>query len=149
MASELTLEQKTWHQLECAANSVGGIEVAMVSLPIAQVKALVEGRNTRPAPAATDTGLKTIGFVPPMFVEGKGADYNDIFRSVSIAENYTAVVARSQAVELLAAEPAKVRHWQEQYTEMHSQFIDLAKSAEADNAAQDARINFRLSGIRG
>lgn len=35
--------------------------------------------DTRPAPAATDTGLKTIGFVPPMFVEGKGADYNDIF----------------------------------------------------------------------
>ncbi len=50
MASELKLEQKTWHQLECAANSAGGIEVAMVSLPIEQVKALVEGRNTRPAP---------------------------------------------------------------------------------------------------
>ncbi|WP_192799394.1 hypothetical protein [Brucella anthropi] len=59
--------------------------------------------TVRPAPAATDTGLKTIGFVPPMFVEGKGADYNDIFRSVSIAENYTAVVTRSQAEELLAA----------------------------------------------
>ncbi|UVV66556.1 hypothetical protein [Brucella anthropi] len=53
MASELTLEQLTWHQLECAANSAGGIEVAMVSLPIAQVKALVEGRNTRPAPIAS------------------------------------------------------------------------------------------------
>ncbi|NKE75364.1 hypothetical protein [Ochrobactrum sp. MC-1LL] len=60
-----------------------------------------------PAPAATDTGLKTIGFVPPMFVEGKGADYNDIFRSVSIAENYTDVVTRSQAEELLAAEQEK------------------------------------------
>ncbi|KAB2675877.1 hypothetical protein F9K85_13275 [Brucella tritici] len=67
----------------------------------------VEAWNTRPAPAATDTGLKTIGFVPPMFVEGKGADYNDIFRSVSIAENYTAVVTRSQAEELLAAERAE------------------------------------------
>ena len=41
---------------------------------------------------------------------------------------------------IIAAERAKVRHWQEQYTEMHSQFIDLAKSAEADNAALTARV---------
>lgn len=39
-----TLEEQTWHELECAANSTGGIEVAMVSLPIEKVKALVAGR---------------------------------------------------------------------------------------------------------
>ena len=49
-------------------------------------------------------------------------------------------VTRSQAEAIIAAERAKVQHWQEQYTEMHSQFIDLAKSAEADNAALTARV---------
>ncbi|MBA8851250.1 hypothetical protein FHW20_002185 [Ochrobactrum intermedium] len=102
--------------------------------------------NTRPAPAATDTGLKTIGFVPPMFVEGKGADYNDIFRSVSIAENYTALVTRSQAVELLAGRDTviemqadsidklerKVRHWQERDEKAE----ELLAAKEAERAEQ-------------
>ena len=203
MASELTLEQKTWRQLECAANSAGGIEVAIVSLPIARVKALVEGRNTRPAPAedevtiprnpteammdaglyhcshdmewsdlftawqamfdavtldggmtehakaspapaATDTGLKTIGFVPPMFVEGKGADYNDIFRSVSIAENYTAVVTRSQAEELLAAKDrdhaSTKRRMQKLVNDVEAEWQRCCDELKADNAAKDARI---------
>ncbi|WP_273785675.1 hypothetical protein [Brucella intermedia] len=55
-------------------------------------------------------------------------------------------VTRSQAEELLAAERAEVRHWQEQYTEMHSQFIDLAKSAEADNAAKVEQERLRFEG---
>ncbi|PWL17433.1 hypothetical protein DKP76_11690 [Falsochrobactrum shanghaiense] len=90
----------------------------------------------RPAPAATDTGLVTVGFVPPMFVEGKGADYNDIFRSVSIAENYVAVVTRSQAEELLAAEREGKRFWQNEYTQKSK----LLLKSETDNAAKDARI---------
>lgn len=108
--------------------------------------------------------LKTIGFVPPMFAEGKGANYNDVFRSVSIAENYTAVVTRSQAVELLAAKEkeltsmwtkhggyeralakgreriealeAKLALAETSMLEMHQ---DLNK-LEADNAALTARV---------
>ncbi|WP_247996623.1 Lar family restriction alleviation protein [Brucella tritici] len=91
--------------------------------------------NTRPVPAATNTGLVTVGYVREDFIP----NYVTIW-SVPHGNSTVAVCLRSQAEELLAAERAKVRHWQEQYTEMHSQFIDLAKSAEADNAAQDARI---------
>ncbi|QNQ62479.1 hypothetical protein IB024_01600 [Brucella sp. 6810] len=113
MASELTLEQKTWHQLECAANSAGGIEVAMVSLPIAQIKALVEGRNTRPAPAATDTGLEAI-----------------------LLPGWPRLCGFAQAEELLAAEKEHTRFWQNEYTKK----CKLLLQAEADNAAKDARI---------
>ncbi|NKX16246.1 hypothetical protein HGG75_10975 [Ochrobactrum pseudogrignonense] len=55
-----TLEEKTWHELECAARSAGGIEVAMVSLPIEKVKALVAGRTR---PSAPVEGLETVGYV--------------------------------------------------------------------------------------
>ncbi|MGK8640357.1 hypothetical protein ACRS7F_13375 [Brucella anthropi] len=85
------------------------IEHTLKSLEYGLSHGFIENPFSIPKPDATGKcgELKTIGFVPPMFAEGKGANYNDIFRSVSIAENYTAVVTRSQAVELLAAERAE------------------------------------------
>ncbi|PQA71602.1 hypothetical protein [Brucella oryzae] len=106
----------------------------------------------RPAPAATDTGLETVGHIYFRTDNSMKRYLTDILKynpddlafwiNEKAQKEHTIhqLVTRSQAEELLAAERAKVRHWQEQYTEMHSQFIDLAKSAEADNAAQAARI---------
>ncbi len=151
MASELTLEQKTWHQLECAANSAGGIEVAMVSLPIAQVKALVEGRNTRPAPAATDTGLVTVAFqhrrIDKYGVVGDWRPYKrDLFGSDRIESRE--LVTRSQAEELLAAKDARIkeleaaldsdpsgsglwRYWSRKACETSQKYVDEVDRAEA------------------
>ncbi|WP_162792694.1 Lar family restriction alleviation protein [Ochrobactrum sp. 3-3] len=120
--------------------------------------------NTRPAPAATVTGLETIGYVLQSFVDGEGADYNEIFRTVREPENWTATVTRSQAEELLAAEQAKAAEkerlrfegdldkWMkiigagitgyqpEAYTLMDLACQELVR-LRADNAAQAARIN--------
>ncbi|MEE9924003.1 MAG: hypothetical protein PBV01_11645 [Brucella anthropi] len=149
MASELTLEQKTWHQLECAANSTGDIEVAMVSLPIAQVKALVEGKNNRPAPAATDTGLEEIvkkamqdewneicadtGFHPLDIghERGKRLSFTPLHWATAIASS-----VRSQAEELLAAERVKY----EAIVDSLRIQLDRVNALETDNAAQAARI---------
>ncbi len=77
----------------------------------------------------TDTGLVTIGFVPPMFVEGKGEGYSDIFRSVRISENHVAVVTRSQAEELLAAE-----------REAQQRLLDIIEEANDDKEALEAKL---------
>jgi len=103
-----------------------------------KAKQIVDAMNTRPAPAATDTGLETVGY-RYRHVDYVNWTYSESKHPRPDIHNEE-LVTRSQAEEVLAAERAKVRHWQEQYTEMHSQFIDLAKSAEADNAAKDARI---------
>lgn len=65
--------------------------------------------NTRPAPAATDTGLETVGFVANGYFSQPRSerDWDEIFQSVRTPENFTAVVTRSQAEELLAAERAE------------------------------------------
>lgn len=77
------------------------------------------------SPAAPVDGLESYEYgFPSMTKVSRGGDW----------------CLRSQAEAIIAAERAKVQHWQEQYTEMHSQFIDLAKSAEADNAALTARV---------
>ncbi|SPL65421.1 hypothetical protein [Ochrobactrum soli] len=155
MASELTLEQKTWHQLECAANSVGGIEVAMVSLPIAQVKALVEGRNTRPAPAATDTELETVAHQYRWGGDPKWRYFGPIFADEP--RETRALCTRSQAKELLAAERAEKEIAERNRDAARENFLTMQKSAaklleraekaEADNAAQAARIK-ELTGDR-
>ncbi len=99
--------------------------------------AILKALNTRPAPAAADTGLVT--YEPYLEVIDTGiGGFEEASMRKSSDGSYVHI---DQAEELLAVERAKVQHWQEQYTEMHSQFIDLAKSAEADNAAQAARIN--------
>lgn len=132
-----------FHSISCNDCGAGSREKYAVETCPLFYEELRIAWNTRPAPAATDKGLKTIGFVPPMFVEGKGADYNDIFRSVSIAENYTAVVTRSQAEELLAAERAEKERLRGLLT---SATYDLARandecgSLTIDNAAKDARV---------
>lgn len=87
----------------------------------------------RPAPAATDTGLVTIGYVLQCnqrpFVDGEGADYNEIFRTAREPENWTATVTRSQAEAIIAANAQTIegqRRW--------------IAALEADNAALTARV---------
>ncbi|KAB2689678.1 hypothetical protein [Brucella tritici] len=99
----------------------------------------IETLRSRPAPAATDTGLETVAKLGGINGVMLLRHIENLRPEAQAAYKYE-LVRRSQADERLAAERAKVQHWQEQYTEMHSQFIQLAKSAEADNAAKDARI---------
>ncbi|QTO00531.1 DUF3850 domain-containing protein [Brucella sp. 458] len=58
------------------------------------------------APAATDTVLKTVGYVCTTFVTDRRFKYDEIFRVVRTPDNWTELVTRSQAEELLAAERA-------------------------------------------
>ncbi len=95
------------------------------------------------AKPATDTGLVTIGFVPTMFVEGKGEGYSDIFRSVRISENHVAVVTRSQAEKLLATERVETERLADDYQAIREQLHrgwQECCALKADNAAQAARI---------
>ncbi|MCM0751593.1 hypothetical protein DEA98_10520 [Brucella pseudogrignonensis] len=139
MASELELwpYSQTFNAIAAATEIKGGC--IFIS-----VKKFAEAFGPRPAPAATDTGLETVGYAHrgTIGLLLEGAVSKAVIVPNAGGDFKTPVMLVEQAEELLAAERAKVRHWQEQYTEMHSQFIDLAKSAEADNAAQDARINF-------
>ncbi len=98
-----------------------------------KAKEVVDRMNTRPAPAATDTGLVTIGYVLQCnqrpFVDGEGADYNEIFRTAREPENWTATVTRSQAEAIIAANAQTIegqRRW--------------IAALEADNAALTARV---------
>lgn len=93
--------------------------------------------------------LETIGFVPPMFAEGKGANYNDIFRSVSIAENYTAVVTRSQAVELLAAERAENTRLQSENDAQADQISELQMTPWPEWATKVLAVIRKRSGYDG
>src|SRR5690606_6132529 len=83
----------------------------------------------RPAPAATDTGLVTIGYVLQSFVDGEGADYNEIFRTAREPENWTATVTRSQAEKLLAAERAA-----------QQRLLDIIEEANDDKEALEAKL---------
>ncbi|MCO7727822.1 hypothetical protein NJB93_14620 [Brucella intermedia] len=105
--------------------------------------------NTRPAPAATDTGLVTVGWLweyaqyrtddrgyygyETVITENNPTDH------VSPAEklrNVRELVTRSQAAELLAAERVKNETQAETIDKLHGIITNL----EADNAAQAARI---------
>lgn len=106
--------------------------------------------NTRPAPAATDTGLETLGFVHPTFVTERERGYDEIFRTVRVPENWEPVVTRSQAVELLAAETKLKQHWKDEAERFRIEFEKAAykyllakaraEKSEADNGAKDALI---------
>ncbi|WP_266029916.1 Lar family restriction alleviation protein [Brucella intermedia] len=83
--------------------------------------------NTRPAPAATDTGLVTVG--------RKERSPHGVHFSVDLPEG-TELVTRSQAEELLAAERVKNETQAETIDKLHG----IITSLEADNAALTARI---------
>lgn len=91
--------------------------------------------NTRPAPAATDTGLVTAMTVR---VEDAGdagitAQVDDL---ITEERGLLELVTRSQAVELLAAKDAEIL----QLLKELRTYILRAEKAEADNAAKVARI---------
>lgn len=96
--------------------------------------------NTRPAPAATDTGLETVGY---QYHNGAWyhADSPDKLREFGFKTRE--LVTRSQAEELLAAEREKVLFLKTamEIAQTHCGLKDKTiDSLEADNAAKDARI---------
>ena len=96
--------------------------------------------NTRPAPAATDTGLETVGNITEeCLLELKQMLCGEIHPCNDIGDVTDAdieLVTRSQAEELLAAERADKRIWMEKAAIE----AERVERLEADNAAKDARI---------
>lgn len=92
-----------------------------------KAKEIVDRMNTRPAPAATDTGLETVGYVTPEWL-AKHCSAHTITAQPTPAWT-EAVVTRSQAEALLAAERAE-----------HDNTIATLTSLITDNAAKDKLI---------
>lgn len=92
---------------------------------------------TRPAPAATDTGLVTGLWLRPIgphaYATTKDRSTADDWEKFVKVEEY---IPRSQAEELLAAKDERLKEWQNKW----AQTDILRLKAEADNAAKDARI---------
>ena len=91
-----------------------------------------------PAPAATDTGLETVGKTTEIDILDANNCSIGPGRLFGISNNKASIelVTRSQAEELLAAERARSVYWAGQCGELFSKVEDL----KADNAAQAARI---------
>lgn len=153
------LEQKAWHELECAARSAGGIEVAMVSLPIEKVKALVAGHTLRAAPVE---GLETTCFMATENLPGGSKRWqcvehqhhaNMIAYDSAHPTDVVPQVARPQAEAIIAAREAeyqqRAKGWRDAFDSMHRRAMD----AEADNAAvtkeRDALIEAGLKCCNG
>ncbi len=99
----------------------------------------IERWNTRPAPAATDTGLVT-GLWTMTDVNGKPTNVTTSVNDAKVWRDLgyvlTEYVTRSQAEELLAEKDERLKDWQNKWVQ-----TDLLRlKAEADNAAKDARI---------
>jgi len=91
--------------------------------------------NTRPAPAATDTGLETVA---QAYVNEDG-ECEEIawIKGFRPHQEFIQLVTRSQAEGLLAAERAEKRIWMEKAAIE----AERVERLEADNAALAARIN--------
>lgn len=108
-------------------------------MKIHKAKQIVDAMNTRPAPAATDTGLETFS----VEVTSSGHPYMK-------SDPEGDYVTRSQAEELLAAERARTERWHKKAMDagviVHSDGTTshpMRKERDdlkADNAAQAARI---------
>lgn len=98
--------------------------------------------NTRPAPAATDTGLVTVAWM--IYKPGGTPLTTPIKENAKGFNSADELVTRSQAEELLAAEREGKRFWQNEYTQKSK----LLLKAEADKAAKDARIAELEDGIQ-
>ncbi|WP_247997713.1 hypothetical protein [Brucella tritici] len=94
----------------------------------------VEAWNTRAAPAATDTGLETVGYVTPEWL-AKHCSSHTINSNPSPAWT-EAVVTSSQAEELLAEKDKEIAYWVKET----QRCLKYAQSLADDNAAKDARI---------
>lgn len=116
-----TLEQQTWHELECAANSAGGIEVAMVRLPIEKVKALVAGRTR---PAAPAEGLEIAAWQRKHPTAGwLDCREEDIPHYKKHGQEVRELSPRSQATAIIAAKNSEITalenlrpHWAKGYS---------------------------------
>ncbi|EMG53116.1 hypothetical protein WYI_13797 [Ochrobactrum sp. CDB2] len=126
----------TWKQAD-PKSSVALHPVSYVATFADMAKAIIEDRNTRPA--APVEGLETVGYVT---TSPTGAE---VFQRKPLVPGHgqfgykqDAVVTRSQADELLAAERAEtmrqVKHWSELYKQQHYR----AEKAEAIIAAERA-----------
>ncbi|WP_152849615.1 hypothetical protein [Brucella intermedia] len=97
--------------------------------------------NTRPAPADTDTGLETVGYVTPEWL-AKHCSAHTI--TAQPTPSWTeAVVTRSQAEELLAAERAEKERLADDYQAIREQLFRgwrECQDLKADNAALTARV---------
>lgn len=95
---------------------------------------------TRPAPAATDTGLETVaklggihGVSLMRHIEGMRPEY--------VEKNYKdELVRRSQAEELLAAKDAEIEFLKRVVADQETQIVKQS-TLEADNAAKDAQLS--------
>ncbi|WLF95713.1 hypothetical protein Q5698_08520 [Brucella intermedia] len=90
----------------------------------------INALRTRPAPAATDTGLVTVGTAAKF-----GQMTRAVFNAATVPVG-SAVCLRSQAEELLAAVRARSVYWAGQCGELCSKVEDL----KADNAALTAKL---------
>jgi len=125
-----------------------------------KAKQIVDAMNTRPAPAATDTGLvKTPRDTACTIVDAihrytwefspNPTAHKEQYDLVEKLINDLLAGTRSQAVELLAAKDARIEELTspeylteklEQVGVVDKEWQERAEKAEADNAAQDARI---------
>lgn len=103
---------------------------------------IVERWNTRPAPAATDTGLVTVAWRFRDLWEGGHKYWKFTERRYDLEETeFRALCDRSQADELLAAEIRRERDLAaKQLSEVVDRMSDDYLALKADNAAKDARI---------
>ncbi|WP_025091468.1 hypothetical protein [Brucella intermedia] len=112
----------------------------------------------RPAPAATDTGLETVGYAPSEY--DMGLDYQQLGISrlypKSCASGAVAVVTRSQAEELLAAERAEKEKiaaavkkleaaWRDHSQKVATLEAKLAAAEQAARAAHETLIEINPS----
>ncbi|UWL62245.1 hypothetical protein NIK97_20565 [Brucella pseudintermedia] len=72
-----------------------------------KAKQIVDAMNTRPAPAATDTGLETVEYQVRSKLNGHWVKDNFLSQQLSPDTERRELVTRSQAEELLAAERAR------------------------------------------
>lgn len=94
--------------------------------------------NTRPAPAATDTGLVTVGY---QYHDGAWYYAANPDKLREFGFKIRELVTRSQAVELLAAEISRERDLAaKQLSEVVDRMSDDYLALKADNAAKAARI---------
>ncbi len=110
--------------------------------------AVLAAADTRPAPAATVTGLVTRAFINEGDLNALPDTRNALVSSTPASwdgqlDKTIELVTRSQAVELLAAERAKYRDAMEKLVESQRETLVWQQRAidlKADNAAKEERI---------
>lgn len=100
----------------------------------------INALNTRPAPAATDTGLASVGEVSTVRESIAAFAGHMLSRQLKPGD---LLCLQSQAEELLAAERAEKEEWRQCYHTTHERLLEADQNIhdlKADNAAKDAQI---------